>query len=70
MKYEEQRVAMIDALHKQAKRRRDALTRFALDFLKANLDELEGNDMLEAFQPLPTEEEIEELKQYLGIKFA
>lgn len=50
--------------------RRKAIIRFALDFLKANLDELELDGMLEAFGGEITEEEIEALKDHLGVRFS
>lgn len=52
-----------------AELRRNALTRFALDFLKANLDALESDGLLDGFGPVPNEEEVEKLKDFLGVKF-
>lgn len=50
--------------------RRKALTRFAINFLIANLGELEADGFFEAFDPVPTEEELEKLKQHLGVQFS
>jgi len=50
--------------------RRKAITRFALDFLKSNIEALEADEMLDAFGGSITEDEVEELKHYLGVKFS
>lgn len=50
--------------------RRKAITRFALDFLKANLDELELDGMLDAFGGEIAEDEIDALKDHLGVTFS
>ncbi len=43
--------------------RHNTLICFALNFLIANLGELEADGFLEKFSPLPTEEELEALKE-------
>ena len=48
-----------------AGQRRIALIRFALDFLKANLEDLESDGLLEGFDPLPTADELDKLKEQL-----
>ena len=50
--------------------RRKALTRFAINFLIANLDELKADGFFEGYDPAPTEDELEKLKEYLGVKFS
>lgn len=54
----------------EAETRRKAITRFALDFLKANVEALEDDGMLYAFGGTITENEIDALKNHLGVKFS
>ena len=61
---------MTDTSDEASNRRRKAITRFALDFLKANLEALESDGMLEAFGGDISEEEIDKLKDDLGVRFA
>ncbi len=50
--------------------RQKAITRYALEFLKVNLEALEADELLEGFGGKITELEIEAIKSYLGIKFS
>jgi hypothetical protein len=51
-------------------RRESALVRFALDFLKANLEDIQSEGMMDCYYPEVTEDEVEKLKEKLGVMFS